>query len=163
MRIDPTRLFAPLLAALLLLAMVEQTLSALRVGGVWGRAAAREPAAGGYGRLEALLRPVAAEGQPARDPFAFGRAPAAEPVRRAAPVPRPAAPAPAVLRPVLTSIVWAEGNPGATIRWQGRDIPVQINTLFDEFRVLSITRDQVKLEHGAEILVLQLPQKGDSA
>jgi hypothetical protein len=38
---------------------------------------------------------------------------------------------------------------------------VQVNTLFDEFRVRSITRSQVILERGGETLVLQLPKKGD--
>ncbi len=54
-----------------------------------------------------------------------------------------------------------ENNPSATIRWNRKDRTVQVNTLFDEFRVRSITRDQVTLERGGEILVLQLPRKGD--
>ena len=54
-----------------------------------------------------------------------------------------------------------ENNPSATIRWNGKDRTVQVNTLFDEFRVRSITRDQVILERGGETLVLQLPRKGD--
>jgi hypothetical protein len=64
-------------------------------------------------------------------------------------------------RPQLTAIVWVEDNPSATIRWNGRDHAVQVNTLFDEFRVRSITREQVILERGGETLVLQLPRKGD--
>jgi hypothetical protein len=165
MKIDPVRLIAPLVAGLLLLLVVEQTLGALRTGGVWGRAPARTAATETYGRLEGLLRPEAPGAGPTRDPFAFGRVAAPEGARRPAGTPRPAPAAPALppARPVLTSIVWTEGSPSATIRWQGRDYPVQVNTLFDEFRVLGITRDQVRLERGAEILVLQLPQKGDSA
>ena len=62
---------------------------------------------------------------------------------------------------MLTSIVWLENNPSATLRWNGRDYPVQTNTLFDEFRVQSITRNQVTLVRGGETLVLQLPKKGD--
>jgi hypothetical protein len=62
---------------------------------------------------------------------------------------------------VLTSIVWLESNPSATLRWNGRDYPVQTNTLFDEFQVLGITRDQVTLMRGGETLVLQLPKKGE--
>jgi hypothetical protein len=164
MKIDPARLLAPLLALLLLAAVLQQTVSALRSGGVWGHVATQERVASPYTRLEALLRPVPADSTPGRDPFAFGRAPAPAPAPRGPAAPRPAAPPPAPERPVLTSIVWAEGaNPSATLRWQGHDITVQVDKLFDVFRVRSITRDQVILERGAEILVLQRPQKGDSA
>ena len=73
---------------------------------------------------------------------------------------RPARPAEPP-RPRLTSIVWVPDNPSATIRWNGTDQTVQVNSLFDDFRVRSITPDQVILERGGETLVLQLPRKGD--
>ena len=95
-----------------------------------------------------------------RDPFAFGRAPAPPGTRKPS-APRPAAAPVAPARPVLTSIVWLESNPSATVRWNGRDYPVQTNTLFDEFRVQSISRNQVTLVRGGETLVLQLPKKGE--
>jgi hypothetical protein len=162
MRLAPARLVGPLLAALVLVLVLQQTLGALRAGGVWGqRHATVAPAASPFTRIEGLL--ARAANQPSdvlRDPFAFGRATAPVVARRpSAPRPAPAPVAPA--RPVLTSIVWLESNPSATIRWNGRDYPVQVNTLFDEFRVRSITRSQVTLERGGEILVLQLPKKGD--
>ena len=162
MRLDLARLLGPLVAALMLVLIVQQTLGALRAAGVWGqRHHAAAPAANPFARIDGLLAPAASE-RPAvlRDPFAFVRAPAPVVTRKPAaprPAPEPVAPA----RPVLTSIVWLESNPSATLRWNGRDYPVQTNTLFDEFRVQSITRDQVTLVRGGETLVLQLPKKGD--
>jgi hypothetical protein len=162
MRVDLARLLGPLAAALMLVLTVQQTLGALRAAGVWGpRRAATAPAASPFARIEGLLAPAPSGPTAAlRDPFAFGRAPAPVVTRQpAAPRPAPAPVAPA--RPVLTSIVWLESNPSATLRWNGRDYPVQTNTLFDEFRVQSITRSQVTLVRGGETLVLQLPKKGD--
>jgi len=161
MRLDPTRLLGPLAALLVLVLVVQQTMGALQAAGVWRRSPPTAPRANPYAHIEDLL---ASGGAPAaastRDPFVFGRAPAPPPARR------PAAPRPAVApvvpeRPRLTSIVWLEGNPSATIRWKDRDYPVQVNTLFDEFRVRRITRDRVILEREGETLVLQLPKKGD--
>jgi len=162
MRLDPARLVGPVVATLVLVIVLQQTLGALRVAGVWGpRRATVAPPASPFARIESLL--LAAPGGPAgamRDPFSFGRAPAPVAARRPA-APRPAAAPVAPARPVLTSIVWLESNPSATLRWNGRDYPVQVNTLFDEFQVRNITRNQVTLSRGDEILVLQLPKKGD--
>jgi len=162
MRFDLARLLGPLVAALVLVLVLQQTLGALRAGGVWGqRHTTVAPPASPFARIEGLLAPTASQPPTAlRDPFTFGHAPAPVVTRGPVaprPVPVPVAPA----RPVLTSIVWLEANPSATLRWNGRDYPVQTNTLFDEFRVQSITRDQVTLVRGAETLVLQLPKKGD--
>jgi len=160
MRFAPTRLIAPLVAAVLLVLIVHQTVGALRATGVWERHRAPAPAASPYAPIERLLASAPAERTaPLRDPFDYARAPAPTPARRPAAARVVAPPAPA--RPVLTAIVWLESNPSATIRWNGRDYPVQTNTLFDEFRVRSIARDQVILEHAGETLVLQLPKKGD--
>jgi hypothetical protein len=162
MRLDLARLLGPLVAVVVLVLILQQTLGALRAGGVWGQrhTAVARPASP-FARIEDLLDPATSEPPAAlRDPFAFGRAPAPMVTRR--PTVAPVAPAPvAPARPVLTSIVWLESNPSATLRWNGRDYPVQTNTLFDEFRVQSITRNQVTLERGGETLVLQLPKKGD--
>ena len=162
MRLDLARLLGPLVAALVLVLILQQTLGALRAGGVWGqRRTTVAPPASPFARIEGLLAPAASQ-PPAtsRDPFAFGRAPAPVVTRKPA-APRPAPVPVAPERPVLTSIVWLESNPSATLRWNGRDYPVQTNTLFDEFRVQSITRNQVTLVRGGETLVLQLPKKGD--
>ena len=162
MRFDLARLLGPLVAALVLVLILRQTLGALRASGVWNhRHMAGAPAASPFARIEGLLAP-ATNGRRAalRDPFVFARAAAHVEPRRpevAQPEPPPVAPA----QPVLTSIVWLESNPSATLSWNGRDYPVQTNTLFDEFQVQSITRTQVTLVRGGETLVLQLPTKGD--
>jgi hypothetical protein len=145
----------------LLVLIGQQTVAALRATGVWSRRHAVVPAASPYARIESLLGAADTLGNAgvARDPFAFGRAPVAVASRPVAPRPKPAPPPPA--SPVLTAIIWSDANPSATIRWNSRDYPVQVNTLFDEFRVASIARDQVVLERGAETLVLRLPKKGD--
>ncbi len=161
MRFDLARLLGPLVAALILVLIVQQTLGALRAGGVWRqRHTTAAPTVSPYARIEGLLAPAAGDTTAtARDPFAFGRAHAPLLTRRPAAT-RPATPV-ARAQPVLTSIVWLESNPSATLRWNGRDYPVQTNTLFDEFRVQSITRNQVTLARGDETLVLRLPKKGD--
>jgi type IV pilus biogenesis protein PilP len=164
MKFDPARLLGPLVAALMLVLVVQQTLGALRASGVWEqRHAAHAPPVNPFAPLESLLAFAGHSRSDAlRDPFAFGHA-AAPVVTRKPVAPRPA-PAPVPVepeRPVLTSIVWVESNPSATLRFNGRDYPVQTNTLFDEFRVQSITRDQVTLVRGGETLVLKLPKKGD--
>jgi hypothetical protein len=161
MKLDLARLVGPLVAVMVLVLILQQTLGALRAGGVWGpRHNATAPPASPFARIEGLLAPAASETPAAlRNPFTFGRGPVPVVMRRpvAPPAPVPIEPE----RPVLTSIVWLESNPSATVRWDGRDYPVQTNTLFDEFRVQSITRNQVTLERGGETLVLQLPKKGD--
>lgn len=161
MRLDPVRIFGWLLALLLLALVMQQTAGALHASGVWARPRREAPAASPYAGLERMLgtarRGPAEAAQ--RDPFAFGRATAPAPERPAA-IRRPVKAAEPA-RPQLTAIVWVENNPSATIRWNGKDRTVQVNTLFDEFRVRGITRDQVILERGGESLVLQLPRKGD--
>jgi hypothetical protein len=161
MKIDPARLIGPLVAVVLLVIIAQQTASALRASGVWDRGGARAPAGRPFASLERLS--AAAEEPPQtsarRDPFSFERAPGRRTARRPTPPPEPEVVEPE--RPVLTAIIWSEGSPSATIRWKGRDYPVQVNSLFDEFRVLSISRDRLTLEHGGENLVLQLPEKGE--
>jgi hypothetical protein len=161
-KLDLARLVGPLFAALALVLIVQQTLGALHASGIWShRRSPRVVATSPFTPIDGLLgRGDDPRSAALRDPFAYGRTNEPAPARKpAAPRPprAPAAPPP----PVLTSIVWVEGNPSATVRWNGHDYPVQTNTLFDEFRVQSITRNQVILVHGGEILVLQLPKKGD--
>ena len=160
MKIDPLRLAGWALAALLLALVVQQTSAALHDSGVWTRPRRSAPAPNPYAGVERLLAAAArgAAETPARDPFGFGRSPAPAPARPA--VVRPAQPVEPP-RPQLTAIVWVEGNPSATVRWNGKDHTVQVNSLFGDFRVRGITREQVILERGDETLVLQLPRKGD--
>jgi hypothetical protein len=155
---------APLLAAVLLAVMLVQTRGALRASGTWTRSGseARTPVADPYAALDRLITEAggAAPAALARDPFALGPVVSAADPDRPKPPPRPAAPPPAPPMPVLTAIVW-DNDPRATIRWDGRDYSVRENTLFADFRVASISRDAVVLEHGGERLVLALPRKGD--
>jgi hypothetical protein len=161
MKLDPARLVGWVISALLLVLIVQQTTGALRDSGVWVRPRRAAQVASPYAALESLAAAAArapAEA-PLRDPFTFGRATAPAPARPAT-IRQPAKPTEPP-RPQLTAIVWLENNPSATIRWNGKDRTVQVSTLFDEFRVRSITREQVILERGGETLVLQLPRKGD--
>jgi hypothetical protein len=161
-RLDLARLLGPLVAVAVLVLILQQTVGALRAGGVWGqRRTTVAPAASPFARIDSLIAPVASQ-PPAglRDPFAFGRAPTPVVTRQPA-APKIAAAPVAPARPVLTSIVWLESNPSATLRWNGHDYTVQTNTLFDEFRVQGISQRQVTLLRGDKTLVLQLPKKGD--
>jgi len=161
MRIDPLRLVGPLVALLLFVLVVQQTMGALRASGAWSRRAHATAPPSPYARVERLL--ARADSLPApdalRDPLAFARVAPPAPARK--PVAKPPAPKPAPALPVLTSIVWAEGNPSATVRLEGRDITVRIGTLFGDFEVKNITREQVILDRGGQSLALRLPKKGD--
>jgi hypothetical protein len=63
-------------------------------------------------------------------------------------------------RPVLTAIL-TDNDPRALIRWKDREWTVREGGLFDEFQVLSITRDQVTLRRGDATVVLQRKNPGD--
>jgi len=47
------------------------------------------------------------------------------------------------------------------VRWKDREWTVREGGLFDDFQVVSITRDQVSLRHGEATLVLQRRNPGD--
>jgi hypothetical protein len=164
MRIDPRSLPAPALAALVLVLVVQQTVSALRGSGAW-RGGSRIPATktiDPYATLDAILaRPLLAYSpQGKRDPFGYAPAPTPVATRPTPPRQGPAPP-PATAPPVLTSIIW-DADPRATIRFNNRDFSVRENTLFADFRVRSITNSQVILERNdGEPLVLTLRPKGD--
>jgi len=165
-KIDLRRFLAPLLAALVLAAVLQQISGALRQAGTWRPAsrAARVQQEDPYSRVEAVLARTPPPGayERMRNPFVFGSAP--EPAtagverrpRRVQPV-TPAAPA----RPVLTSIVWDSRDPRATVRYDGRDISVRENSLFADYRVRSISSTQLVLERRGETIVLTFRPKGD--
>lgn len=161
MKLDPERLVGWLIALVLLALVVQQTVGAVRDSGVWTRPQRSVAAPSPYAGVERLLTNLqrTPADLPSRDPFVFGRASEPAPSRRPA-LTRPAKPV-EPQRPRLTAIIWVPDNPSATIRWNGQDRTVQVNSLFEDFRVRSIGPDQVILEHGAETLVLQLPRKGD--
>ena len=151
MRLDPVRWAGRLLALVLLALVVQQTMDAVGSSGVWSRRPPTTAPSSPYGELERLLAADERSGVApvARDPFAFGRAPA-----RTAPQ-RPAAVghAPAAAPPVLTAIFW-DDDPRAILRWNGRDYAVRADSLVGGFRVARITAQQVILERGMETLVL---------
>lgn len=163
MKIDAKALFAPLVAALVLALVVQRTLGALRSSGSWR---AKPPAVrvippDPYARLDRLLAPqdAAPDSGPVRDPLRYvvKRAPIAT---RTTPVRRRVRHAPAPPRPVLTAIIW-DNDPRATLRYNGRDYSVRENGHFADFRVRSITSEQVVLERNGEPLVLTLRSKGE--
>lgn len=159
MKPSPEALAGPLIALLLLVLIFQQTLGALRAAGAWGRRTAtvtrhEDP----YAPLDRALASADSVALVARDPFHFARTPAPRlAARRPEPQPvTPVAPPP----PQLTAIIF-DNDPRATIRYQGRDYPVRVNSLFADFRVVRIARDEVVLDRAGEMLVLKLPTKGE--
>ncbi len=160
MRIEGRALIPWLVGILVLVVVLTQTASALRQSGTWTgkpRSPAVQPA-DPYAPLERTL----AQGTRAlpaglRNPLVFGGAPVAIVTR---PVQHRTLPPPPPARPVLTSIIW-DNDPRATVRWNDRDYSVRPGSLFADFRVVSISRDQVVLDKGGETLVLKLPRKGE--
>ncbi len=155
MRLDPAKLLGPLVALIVLVLILQQTTSALRASGSWSRSGAAAAAPDPYAPLERLI--ARRDASPVlRDPFAFARVAGPAAAQRPQQRPKPVAVAPA--RPVLTAIVW-DNDPRATVRWSDHDYTVRAGSLFDDFRVMSITRDQVVLERGGETITLQLPRR----
>jgi hypothetical protein len=161
-KLAPIRLVAPALALLLLLLMAQQTVGALHDSGTWARLqSSAPPPPDPYSRLDRLLV-VADSGTTLaalRDPFAYSRATVAVSTIRK-PTSRPTTDVTPVAVPVLTAIVW-DNDPRASVHWNDRDYSVRVNSLFDDFRVKSISRDQLVLEHAGESIVLQLAKKGE--
>jgi len=162
MKIDVRGLVAPLLAALALAVVISQTVVALRDSGAWEAKPAKRigaPIEGPYARLDREIGRIskAPVADNLRNPFAYG---AASAPRVSGPVkPKVVKPAPPPV-PVLTAIVW-DNDPRALIHWGDRDFTVRGGDLFAEFRVSSITRDQVVLDRNGETLTLKRPIKGE--
>ena len=167
MKIDARALFVPLVAAAVLALMIQQTAGALKDSGSWKQPAhvrtvqPEDP----YTRIDRVLgakaTPLPAEGL--RNPFVFGSgrsiATGTGPVK---PTPSPVSIAPAApLRPTLTSIISSDSDPRATVRYDGRDFSVRVNSLFADFSVRSITATEVVLDRGGEAIVLSLRSKGE--
>lgn len=165
MKTDARVLIAPLLAVLILVLTVRQTSDALKSSGAWRRATIRTaPPPDPYAQLDRILgqdQPKV-DGARLRDPFAFGHAPVATQPRPHPTHPRPQPPPPPPPKPVLTSLTWAgDQDPRATIRYNGRDYSVGVNSLFADFRVTRITRSQVFLDRNGEPMVLTMRSKGE--
>jgi len=162
-KLEARTVVSPLVALVILIAIASFTREALTLSGAWRKASkvARHNAPDPFAPIDHMLS-TAPPPRPAslRDPF--GTAPPVLAVNthpRVRPhVDKPPPPPPA---PVLTSIVY-DADPRATVRWNGHDYSVRAGALFADFRVMSITRDQVVLDHFGESMVLQLPKKGDT-
>lgn len=156
MKLSARSLFEPLVGVLVLALVLNVTLAALRTSGAWsrGKPGPRPERVNPYAPLDRMLadRRPDAPGPAIRNPFEFGGA-----VAVASPVEGPWRPVvpPPLPKPVLTSIVW-DADPRATIRFNGREYSVRPAALFDDYRVVSISRDQVVLDRGGESLVLRL-------
>jgi hypothetical protein len=162
MKIEPRTLIAPLLAGLVLVVTLNQTLGALKDSGSWRTRprGARVIPGDPYAYLDGLLAVRGSAGtEPAvlRNPLRYANTPAPVAVRSG--TPRRVVP-PAPPRPVLTAIIW-DNDPRATIRYEGRDYSVRENSSFAEFIVRSISNTQVVLERNGAPMVLSLRSKGE--
>ncbi len=141
--------------------VVAQTLAALGVTGAfgWQVATVHVDVPQAYQTLDRALdrRDPTFSLAGVRDPFEFRHAPpeslsSPPPPRRTRPV--------VIADPVLTAIVW-DNDPRALVRWKSREWTIREGGLFDEFQVVSITRDQVRLMRGDVTIVLQRSNLGD--
>ncbi len=158
---EPAAWVARIIALAVMVAVGAQTISALGVTGAFDsrQATVMVPVPVAYQAVDRALdrleggAPVAR----ARDPFEF-RVPARDP----APPRVATAPSPVVREsdPILTAIVW-DNDPRALVRWKDREWTVREGGLFDEFQVVSITRDEVHLLRGAATIVLQRRNPGE--
>ena len=156
----PEAWLPPLVAIAVLITAGTQTVAALRVTGAFGWQTDAVPVAvpPAYEAVNRALdrRDPRLALAAVRDPFTARPMVAARPPVR--PVTVVAKVAPPV--PILTAIVW-DNDPRALVHWKDRDWTVREGGLFDEFLVVSITRDQVSLRRGDATLVLQRRNLGD--
>jgi len=165
-KIESRSLIVPVLAAVVLVLTVQQTMSALQASGTWQRRirTSRVRPEDPYSRLDGLLAngPNTLATTAPRNPFAYAAAPVTTTT--------PAHPHPVAVKPVepppppqptLTAIVWGDADPQATVRYDGRDYSVVQNQLCSEFLGKSISQAQLTLERNGETLVLTLKPKGD--
>ena len=155
------RILTPMLALALFAFMGWQTFGALRASGAWRAQAAAMPMA--VNDPLVALDTQLAQVQASRlgtvgDPFGYTPSavvvkPSGEPRAK---VLIPVAPP----RPVLTAIVY-DNDPRALVRWKDREWTIRAGGLFDDFEVVSISRDQVVLHRAGESIVLQRKPQGE--
>lgn len=159
---DIGRYLGPAFAVALFVFVVVQTVHALQAAGVWRFGAPKAPVrvADPLAELDGVV--ARAQGSTfdgaTRDPFGYGAAAARPGPERSGPR-RPVVPPPPP-QPVLTAIIF-DNDPRAIVHWEGRDYTVHVSSLFADFEVLSIARDQVVLKRGAENIVLRRKPQGD--
>jgi len=154
---------SPLVAVLVLGVILAQTLGALQVTGAfgWHASVPRASVAPAFLSLDRAIdrHDPSFTLAKLRDPFGYGHA-AIDPTATARRAPRPKSAPVVPALPVLTAIVW-DNDPRALVRWNQREWTVREGGLFDEFQVVSITRDQVTLRRGEETLVLNRRNPGE--
>ena len=158
---DAKNLLGPIIALLILGLVGVQTSDALRNSGVWG---SRKPKVKGrpvdpYAQLESQLARFD-PGIPTgglRDPFTYGSAPRPVPIKTG---PKPVVIPPPPPKPVLTAILMDE-DPRALLQYMDRNYSVKTGDDFAEFRVVSISRDQVVIDGRGQRIVLHRPSKGE--
>lgn len=162
---DPRNWVSPLVAIGVLAVAVVQTLGALGVTGAFGWRS-EVPRAAVPPAYESVNRAIDRHDphftlEDLQDPFQFGRPDGDGDGDDPPPPPRPKVVVPVVLPvPVLTAILW-DNDPRALVRWKDREWTVRPGGLFDEFQVVSISRDQVTLRRGVEDVVLSRHNPGE--
>jgi len=165
MNLTPRQLILPIIAIGVLALTLQQTIAALHASGSWRprlravRLRTEDP----YSRVDDVLgqnHPQLTTSQ-LRNPFAFGGVRGAIPGSTSTQPrnPRHSVPPPAP-KPSLTSIIF-DSDPQATVRYDGHDFSVHVNSLFADFRVQSITATNVVLDRNGQRIVLTLRPKGD--
>jgi len=157
MSLDLRGALPAIMAVLFLVVIGVQTSDALKRSGAWTRTRAAavhvDPYASLDRQLETLSRTTPRSG--VRDPFSYAGGPPVVRMDSGGANPRVRRP-----DPVLTAIV-ADEDPRALIRYEDRNYSVKTGDLFAEFRVMSVTRDEVVLDGGGRSLVLRRPGKGE--
>jgi hypothetical protein len=158
----PETWLPPLVALAVLAAAGAQTVAALRVTGAFGWQTEVVPVAvpPAYESVNRALdrRDPRLTLAAVSDPFTTRARVAVRMPKWSPKITAPVVVPPAL--PILTAIVW-DNDPRALVHWKDRDWTVREGGLFDEFVVLSITRDQVNLRRGDATLVLQRRNPGD--
>lgn len=158
MNLDMKVLLGPLLALVVLGVIAQQTADSLRRSGTGGpRKTTSGPAPDPYAMLDAQLAlPDTLDRTGLRDPFSYGRAPApvATPGTDVPPTPAPPP------RPVLTAIL-TDVDPRALVRYMDRDYTLKPGDQFADFKVISISADEVVLDRGGQRIALHRPTKGE--
>lgn len=165
MNIELRSILPPLVAVLILIVLGVQTSNALKEMGSRQPhatpASKRDPY---FGLDHQIARSMQARPAPdLRDPFIAAATPRPVATRPTTGTRRPqqvAVVPPPPPRPVVTAIV-DDADPRALIRYEDRNYSVKKGDLFAEFRVVSITGDQVVLDGPGGSLVLRRPIKGD--
>jgi hypothetical protein len=156
------RKFAGALASLLLLTLtLTQTIAALRQAGAWSppAAAAKTPVQDRYAAIDQAVgrRLAMADAGQLRNPFSFVE-------RRVVVVPAPPKLRPkpqAIPEPLLTAIIF-DADPRALIMFEGQNYTVRANSLFADYSVVRITRDEVVLDQNGKRKVLKRPEGGST-